>query len=556
MSAELPLWGAMLWVVGAALLLALVSRGAYLRTRQRLPAGGLVGHILNSNASLGGIGLCLLGLQVSARAPWLKLLAATGLALCASCLLLRWLGQPHHEGQVPSGPPDPPGDEPAPGPSHHPRSRHRRTIPLWAEGLALLALAPGLWFPTIEPALTVLSVLGLLALWLVLALGERRLWPVSSYDVALACLLGAAAVGTWRSTAPLLSLPKVTSLLLGLGLYRAILARVRDPRALRGAVCAFIGLGLLFCLVGLTNGLRPSKVSALGATLARLPRWLQDLPEAQGGRASTNQLGGVILFVLPLALGAALAHPKHGGRRATLRPFERLFLGLAVALLACSLLLSQSRGAWAGAIVGLLLFVALRWPRGRWIILLLCALAAIAWLFWGKRYLGPLLLEVFAAKAAPRTPWGTVNLTGRLRIWDQALAYTRASPIVGHGLGTYRMWDARSLTGPSAFDSGTPHAHNVFLQVAYDTGLVGLTAYLALVMIATATAWRVYRLADGAARGLAIGSLAALAAYHVYGLVDVVALGAKPGILWWALLAVIGVLPRMAPPATRRHGPR
>ncbi len=86
----------------------------------------------------------------------------------------------------------------------------------------------------------------------------------------------------------------------------------------------------------------------------------------------------------------------------------------------------------------------------------------------------------------------------------------------------------------------------MFLQTAFDLGLVGLAAYLAMLGIAVGSCWRIYRYGDATASVLAIGALAALAAYHGYGLADVVAIGAKPGVLWWALLAWIAALERTA----------
>ncbi|GAI03639.1 unnamed protein product, partial [marine sediment metagenome] len=43
---------------------------------------------------------------------------------------------------------------------------------------------------------------------------------------------------------------------------------------------------------------------------------------------------------------------------------------------------------------------------------------------------------------------------------------------------------------------------------------------------------------------MGIGCLSSLVAAHVFGLTDVVALGAKPGVLWWTLLALIAALHR------------
>jgi hypothetical protein len=95
--------------------------------------------------------------------------------------------------------------------------------------------------------------------------------------------------------------------------------------------------------------------------------------------------------------------------------------------------------------------------------------------------------------------------------------------------------------------------------VALDLGLPGLTAYLAL----TGTAlWIGLRLAltpqsrsgyEGSPyRWLALGIVGSLVAFHVYGLTDAIALGAKPGVAYWMLLALAAALWNVAPRGT--HG--
>jgi len=88
-----------------------------------------------------------------------------------------------------------------------------------------------------------------------------------------------------------------------------------------------------------------------------------------------------------------------------------------------------------------------------------------------------------------------------------------------------------------------PHAHNVFLQMGYDVGIPGLLAYLAILLLAGQRCWSIARREPGLYGALGMGALAALVASHVYGLVDVVALGAKPGVLWWGLLAFVAAMP-------------
>ena len=85
------------------------------------------------------------------------------------------------------------------------------------------------------------------------------------------------------------------------------------------------------------------------------------------------------------------------------------------------------------------------------------------------------------------------------------------------------------------------HAHNTWLQVALDLGLPGLVAYLAVwwstIVMLLQTLRHTARVAPYL-QALALGLLGALAGSFGYGLTDTVALGARPGFLWWMLLAL------------------
>jgi putative inorganic carbon (HCO3(-)) transporter len=195
-------------------------------------------------------------------------------------------------------------------------------------------------------------------------------------------------------------------------------------------------------------------------------------------------------------------------------------------------------------LAGLLLILALLWPWGRWVVLLILFAAFLAWALVGPR-LSLWLIQAFDRAHGLNTSVGMVSLAGRLEIWSRALACIWRSPWLGCGLGAFRALDPNLSAQASIFDVGIPHAHNMFLQVAYDLGLPGLSAYLALLFLAAHMGWVAYRRSQGLPRALAVGSLAALLAYHLYGLTDVVALGSKPGVLWWALLALIAALHRL-----------
>ena len=120
----------------------------------------------------------------------------------------------------------------------------------------------------------------------------------------------------------------------------------------------------------------------------------------------------------------------------------------------------------------------------------------------------------------------------------QAVYLIRQSPFVGIGLDAFPrigpfVWpNSPSQPGP-AFN----HAHNLFLQIALDTGLFGLAAFVALwfdAIRATLSIWR-----TKVDTHLAIGILAAFAVVFVHGLGDVVVWGtAKSSVVLWILFAL------------------
>jgi hypothetical protein len=74
-------------------------------------------------------------------------------------------------------------------------------------------------------------------------------------------------------------------------------------------------------------------------------------------------------------------------------------------------------------------------------------------------------------------------------------------------------------------------------------GLPGLSAYLALWFGAGKMLWTSWsRTSSLWLRALAIGLAGSLLAYFVYGVFDTVALGARPGFLFWVLLGLVASL--------------
>jgi len=412
-------------------------------------------------------------------------------------------------------------------------------LPGWAFPLLWAVVAIPLWFPQERPQTTVLAIALGVAGVVLLAVWGRRPWPVMPDVPAMALLLLTAVISAWQSDVPTLTLPKATGLLLGLLGYWA-LWRWREAGG--SAVAMALACGVLtlgFAVVGLAGGLRPTKVGPLGDLLARVPRLLQSLPGTQHGRVSMNQLGGAIVHVAPVLMALVTCRP--GGRRSAERLAWWAWVTSLVGslLLVGALLLAQSRAAWVGMLVAALILLAGRASWGLWALLGVVVAGLIGWAIWGHDLIAPYIVQALVGPLP--TSWGTVTLEGRLSIWEMAAGYVLRQPWLGQGLGTFRLEGVQDLAGRSVFDVGLPHAHNVLLGVAYDLGLPGLVAYLSLLLTWVMLGWHSLERMLGPERQVVLGALAGLVGAHAYGMMDAVALGAKPGVLFWMLGALIGV---------------
>ncbi len=71
------------------------------------------------------------------------------------------------------------------------------------------------------------------------------------------------------------------------------------------------------------------------------------------------------------------------------------------------------------------------------------------------------------------------TLTGRTKIWAQVLPKIMERPLFGHGYqGFWQKWDGESADVLYGQGWLVPHAHNGFLDLALDLGLIGLTLFI------------------------------------------------------------------------------
>lgn len=297
-----------------------------------------------------------------------------------------------------------------------------------------------------------------------------------------------------------------------------------------------------------------------------------DYSRAFGTFGRPNSYAGYLEMIFPLAVAAtlwaitllpgrvrrwrvALGGPLVMERRA----LGALFVALSavIALLAAALMLlagialSFSRGAWLGVAAGLLTMTFLAGRRPALITLAITLVFALALVVTGGSILPAPIQERVGSVGSSLvlTNYDRVPITDknfavkeRMAYWFGGLNMIHDYPWTGVGLGNYgAQYDAKYYTSP--FMKSQVHAHNYYIHVTAETGIVGLAAYLLLIGGVIATGVSAARRArhDGFARTLAIGGVGvvvAVAAHNFFEDLHVLSLGIQLSATW-ALLAAI-----------------
>ncbi len=213
-----------------------------------------------------------------------------------------------------------------------------------------------------------------------------------------------------------------------------------------------------------------------------------------------NALGELLLFGLPILVALVF-----GSRRW----LSKLCAGgiFCVALLCIGM--TYCRASWVGLVAAALVYVFF-WNRK---LLPLCFAAGFAAI--------PLLPASILNRILTIGNLSDSSTASRFPLYEAALRVIAKSPVSGAGLGTAAVQRYIRLHNLYRGNSPFVHAHNFYLQVWIEAGLLGIVSFLASML------WNIKRAAhavrhcgDSAARTITCAAAAALCGAMVCGLAD------------------------------------
>jgi O-antigen ligase len=155
---------------------------------------------------------------------------------------------------------------------------------------------------------------------------------------------------------------------------------------------------------------------------------------------------------------------------------------ILVVLAALGLIIAAESMTSFVALVGMILLLqfapTLRWSsRIRTVIQVFSAVIAFPTLYLLRHYSGAVL------KMLGRNS----SLTGRAKIWALSVSSIALKPILGYGYSAFWSVSQEAMRIDVTLNWTVPHAHNAYIELALELGLVGLALYAATYVVAL---WR------------------------------------------------------------------
>jgi putative inorganic carbon (HCO3(-)) transporter len=430
--------------------------------------------------------------------------------------------------------------------------------------IILLAAAP--IFLLIQPKQSYLLLI-LPLLWLIAILAKKQPIPFTPMNLALLVIAIQVLVSLYATYDIAVSLQKVTGVIWGMAVFFALVRFGKKRNGIFLSTLIFILGSAGISVLGLVGIEWPTnKIIIFNSVYDQFPKISSIIPGLSEG-FHPNEVGGALSWIIPFWIVMLFwliirfkKIRKHASSFLIILYIliDFIFLGLSSVVL----LLSQSRSAYIGLALGLILLLLVVLPKKiRWgyIALLIVGAGILVYFILNGQFM-TYANQLFPDSGMASMAFSMNTLSGRFEIWSRAIYAIQDFAFTGMGMNTFRtivnvLYPLQTISADVPVkDIG--HAHNLFLQTALDLGIPGLIGFIAMY---TTSFWMIIdslkRLRRPASANpktniltkeifyvILVGFLGGQIAHLGFSMTDAIAFGAKPGILFWVMQAIISAI--------------
>jgi len=182
----------------------------------------------------------------------------------------------------------------------------------------------------------------------------------------------------------------------------------------------------------------------------------------------------------------------------------RLSMVLLLLLITLNVVFTFTRGVWLAFVTAVLVFSFLRYKK----MLLLLPVLFYA-IFQTIPYVYERIEPLFNSHQYKYT-----SFAWRTKLWSSSIPFFYDSPVFGSGIGNYELISKQ-------IEGHYMAAHNDYIRLLIETGLVGTVSFVAILILLLATGWQALRHATtNFEKSLAAGFISLMIAYIVLSLTD------------------------------------
>lgn len=237
-----------------------------------------------------------------------------------------------------------------------------------------------------------------------------------------------------------------------------------------------------------------------------------------------NDFASYIATILPLVASISFFKVK--------KPWKKAAVIIVAAILFICLILSASRSVWFAILLAIPFALLLRNKKLATFILLLIIISLI---------FSPLLSDISRDRIKNFFNFSGGN-SDRHRgfLWQISFNMFKERPLLGQGLGTFMYNFQRFQPDEYPYNWGICYAHNCFLQIAAETGIMGLLTFVWILALLFFVSYRnIRRIKDTYFYNTLSGLLIGLFAYLINSFFDTNLYSLPLTVLFWFVVALI-----------------